>query len=219
MTLIYLAHAAFLIVTSSGQAVVTDPYEYRGFGGALEYDRIVEKADIALVSHDHRDHNAVGDLPGEPTVIRGSGEHRASGLIFTGVESDHDPEGGKQRGKNTIFVFEADSIRVCHLGDLGQPKLRPEQVEALGRVDVLLIPVGGTYTIGPEEATAVVEQLTPRIVIPMHFKTDKTSLPIGPVDDFLKGVKRVERPNGSRLTVTQGSLPEAMTIVVLEPSK
>ena len=215
MVIKFLGHAAFLITTASGAKIVTDPYEPGGFGGAIGYGPLEESADFVVISHDHADHNYVAFVPGNPTVIQGSEDQTHPGLAFRAILAHHDSSRGSQRGENVIRVIEADRLRICHLGDLGHP-LSDRQVAALGPIDVLMIPVGGTFTVDAKAATALVDQLQPRIAIPMHYKTDKLGFDLAPVDDFLAGKPNVRRAGSSELRVSPESLPEETEIMVLE---
>ncbi len=216
MVIKWLGHATFLITTSSGTRLITDPYE-PGAYGAINYRPITEPADIVTVSHDHDDHNYVAGVPGNPTVVRGAGEHVVKDVTLYGIATFHDTSAGKERGTNTVFVIEADGIRVCHLGDLGHV-IDEATAEKMGPVDVLLIPVGGTFTIAAVEATRIVETLNPKLVIPMHFKTARCNLPIVNLDGFIAGKDNVERSGTSAITVEPGSLPATTVIAVLEPA-
>ena len=137
-------------------------------GRRFEYPPIeAEGVDLVLVTHEHLDHNGVSAIGGDPTVLRATaGRHESPIGEVVGVPSEHDPSGGTERGPNTIFVFELDGVRVAHFGDFGQSELRPEQREAIGEVDMLLIPVGGGLTIGASQAAKIVEELEPRWVVP-----------------------------------------------------
>ena len=137
-----------------------------------------------LVTHEHFDHNAVDAISGEPTVLRAPGTHESPIGEIVGIASEHDAVAGTQRGPNTIFRFTFDGLRVAHFGDFGQTALRPEQRSALGEVDVLFLPVGGGPTIGGAEAVAVVHEVRPRLVVPMHYRTDAINF-LEPPDDFL----------------------------------
>jgi len=214
MTTKFLGHATFLITSEDGVRIITDPYEPGGFGGQIGYGPITEEADVVTVSHDHADHNYVRGVPGNPVVVTSAGE--VSGINFEVTESYHDDAQGAQRGSNRIFCFEVDGIRLCHLGDLGH-LLSPEQAASLGRVDVLFVPVGGTFTIDARQATALIKQLHPAVAIPMHFKTPEAGLPIAPVDDFLAGKDNVEVVPGSQITISADDI-EAPRIIVLEPA-
>ena len=217
MNIRFLGHACFLVTASSGTRIVFDPYEPGGFNGAIGYGPIQEPADIVVVTHDHGDHNFVAGVPGGPQVVKGPGVHSAAIILFRGIATKHDPSGGSQRGDNTVFCAEIDDVKLCHLGDLGHV-LTPAQVDEIGAADVLLCPVGGTFTIDAQGATQVVAALKPRITIPMHFKTAKTALPLAPLDDFVRGKKNVKRENASEITVTRETLPQEPRIVVLDPA-
>ena len=208
-------HAAFLITSVTGIRIVTDPYESGAFGNQLSYGKINDQVDIALVSHDHADHNDAKSLAGSPQIVQGARSTTVKGITFKGISTYHDPSKGSERGANTIFTFSVDGIQVCHLGDLGHV-LSAKELAEIGPVDVLLIPVGGYFTIDAKEATRVAEQIRPKVLIPMHFKTRKCALPIAPVEDFLKGKTEPKRPNASEVGFDKGTLPQQMEIVVLE---
>ena len=154
----YLGHSAFLITTADGRKIVTDPYEPGGFGGAIGYGPLDEPADFVTISHQHADHNYVKMVPGSPTVISRAAEETHDGILFRALTTHHDTSRGAQRGANVVRVIEADGIALCHLGDLGHA-LSPEDATALGTLDVLLVPVGGTFTVDAKGATAVVLSL------------------------------------------------------------
>ncbi len=215
MKIKWYGHAAFLITSDQGVKIITDPYESGAYGGQLAYGKIGDQADIVLTSHDHADHNDTKSLPGSPQVVKGSGTMSVKGVSFKGIATYHDPSKGRERGTNTVFTFTVDGIKVCHLGDLGHV-LSEKEVAEIGPVDILLIPVGGYFTIDPKEATRVAEQIKPKVLIPMHFKTEKCGFPIAPVEDFLKGKGNVKRPKSSEATFDRTSLPQTMEIVVLE---
>jgi L-ascorbate metabolism protein UlaG (beta-lactamase superfamily) len=213
MKIKYLAHAAFLITSDVGVRIVTDPYTTTP---NLKHDAIQETADIVTVSHEHGDHNNVSAVRGNPKVLRTGGE--VKGIKIRAIPTAHDDIGGSQRGRNTIFCFEVDGINVCHCGDLGHA-LTDEQAGAIGKVDVLLIPVGGFFTIDAKTATKVGEQLKPKVIIPMHFKTEKMpDFPIAGVDEFIKGKSNVTRSNTSEIELKAGTLPAATQIIVLKQS-
>lgn len=210
MQICWLGHACFRIQRDDGQVLLTDPFD-ESVGYETDFT-----ADVVTVSHDHFDHNAVQLVKGDPEVVKGPGTHKAAGFVITGVASFHDDLGGSQRGSNTIFLIEADRLRLCHLGDLGHA-LSEEQVNQVGQVDVLLVPVGGTYTIDAAGADTVVEQLQPRVVVPMHFRTPAISLPIAGVEDFLEGKQKVRRLEGAYVEVSVNDLPAEREIIVLNP--
>ena len=223
MKIRWLAHSSFLLTADDGTKVLTDPYEPGGFGGNIGHGPFGEAVSIVTVSHEHGDHNYVQGLAGKPTVIhglqlaKGAGEQTIGKVKLKAVLAYHDGKRGSDRGEDAIFAISIDGIAVAHCGDLGHV-LTPDQVKAVGPVDVLLIPVGGFYTIDAAQATQVVEQLEPKMVIPMHVKTDKLNFPIALVDDFLRGKTNVERTGRSEIQVTVASLPTETKIVVLEPS-
>lgn len=217
MKITFLGHAAFLITTGGGVKIVTDPYEPGGFGGTIGYGPLTEPADIVAISHDHADHSFVAMVPGKPIVITGEGDELHQGVSFRSLATYHDRSRGAERGRNIVRVIEADGIAVCHLGDLGD-RLSPDDITALGRVDVALVPVGGTYTIDAQGADDVIAHLRPHIAIPMHYKTPKCGLDLAPVDRFLAGKPRVRRVDGSEIELSRYILPEPTEIVLLEPA-
>ena len=213
MKIKWLGHACFLITSKDGIKIITDPY---AVGGGINYSPIEESADVVLVSHGHADHNNVSAVRGKPEVMRDSGVKTAKGIQFKGVATYHDPSRGKQRGTNTVFCFNLDDIKLCHSGDLGHP-LRSEQVNEIGSVDILFVPVGGFYTIDAGGGSQVCQQLEAKVIIPMHFKTPKCAYPIATVDDFLKNKKGVRRVDSSEIEFKFGELPATTEIVVLKP--
>jgi L-ascorbate metabolism protein UlaG (beta-lactamase superfamily) len=215
MKIKWYGHSAFLITSDQGAKIIIDPYEPGAFGGQLSYGKIKDQVDIVLTSHDHADHNYTKDLPGTPQIVKGSGSKTAKGISMKGISTYHDPSQGSERGANTIFTLKIDNIQLCHLGDLGH-LLSDKELAEIGPVDILLIPVGGFFTIDPKEATRVAEQIKPKILIPMHFKTAKCGFPIAPVEDFLKGKTNTKRPKASEATFDKATLPQQMEIVVLE---
>ncbi len=182
--LTYLGHSAFLI--DNGLKILVDPYS-----PGLGYGEIDLEADLVIISHEHEDHNYCPGRCGQ--VLRGlapSGEWNRQDLDFQGlriynVDSYHDAHDGSRLGKNSIFVLEMPGLRIVHLGDLGH-RLTEEQRAQIGKVDLLIIPVGGYYTLPVEEVLAVIDHLQPRAVIPVHFRTAHNShTPIGSVEEFI----------------------------------
>jgi len=214
MKIRYLGHSAFLITSDKGIRIITDPYEA---GPGLTYGEITESADIVTVSHDHFDHGNAAVVKGNPEVVKKAGRSTARGIEFNGVASYHDEAKGRLRGNNTIFCFEVDGIRVCHLGDLGH-MLDDRQVKEIDSVDILLIPVGGYYTIDARAATQVCNQLKPRVIMPMHYKTEKGIPGIFGVDGFIKGKNNVTRQDLSEVEFKRGELPATSQIMVLKPA-
>lgn len=214
MRLTYFGHSSFLVQTADGVRVILDPYRHGAFNGAVKYAAIGEPADIVVASHDHDDHGACDTIPGKPLVLLHPTAETVGSLTITGVDVAHDEAGGRERGKNTIATLDDGDIRLVHLGDLGHT-LDTATVAALGRVDVLLVPVGGFFTIDHLQAAEVVESLNPRIVVPMHYKTTSVDFPIAAVDPFLATQAKVERNEGSVLEVTRETLPEERVTIVL----
>lgn len=214
MKITWLGHATFLVEAGDGTRIITDPFEAGSYDGAVGYAPITDRADIVTVSHEHADHNAVDAVRGQPVVVRECGDRTVKGIPIQGVGCYHDESRGEDRGRNTIFVMEVDGLRVGHLGDLGHA-LSDDEVKAVGHVDVLMAPVGGYYTIGPEEAKEVAERLAAKVIIPMHYKTDALGFPIQPVDDFLKLMDRVERLNDNTVEISAGDLGDEPKVVVL----
>lgn len=212
MKIKWLGHASFLITAEDGLRIITDPYSV---GGGISYGEIHESADIVTVSHGHYDHNNVAAVKGKPEVLNTLGKKSARGIDFQGIPSYHDESGGRQRGENIIFCFTVDGMKVCHLGDLGhQPD--NSQFSAIDKVDVLLVPVGGYFTIDARGAGMICEKLDPKIVIPMHYRTDKCDLNISGVEDFVKGKKNVRKMDSAEVELKKDQLSGETEIVVLK---
>lgn len=185
MEIRWFGQACFLVKTidelNKEVKIVIDPFS-KEIG--LKVPKL--EADILLVTHSHYDHNNVKDVKEEYFLIEGPGEYESKNVFLKGIASYHDEKEGKERGENTIYLIEAEGIRICHLGDLGQKELAPEQVESIGEVDILMIPVGGIYTIDGKEALKIINQIEPRIIIPMHYSLPKLKIKLDKVDKFLK---------------------------------
>lgn len=183
MTITWFGQSCFRVETKEGSFLI-DPFS-KEIG--LRPPRI--KDDIVLVTHGHYDHNAVGDVGPETLVISSPGEYERKGIAVLGIQSFHDQSGGAERGLNTIYSIKAEDIAVCHMGDIGQQALTEEQVELIGDVDILMIPVGGRYTVGAKEAISIVSQIEPKVIIPMHYKI--AGLEIKELEGVEKFVKEV----------------------------
>ncbi|MBI2288456.1 MAG: MBL fold metallo-hydrolase [Chloroflexi bacterium] len=214
MKIKWLGHATFLTTADDGTKIINDPY---ATSNTIKYGEIKESADIVTVSHGHGDHNNIAAVRGNPRVIKEVGSAEVKGIKFKSITSYHDNTAGSQRGANLIFCFEVDGIRVCHLGDLGH-QLGDKDISGLGKVDILLTPVGGFYTIDAKVATEVSNRLAPRVIIPMHYKNDKCAAPISGVDDFLQGKKGVKKLDASEAEFKAGKLPTTTQIIVLQPA-
>jgi L-ascorbate metabolism protein UlaG (beta-lactamase superfamily) len=212
----WLGHACFLLTSDSGLRIITDPYTPGAFG--LEYAPPAETADIVTVSHDHADHNNVAAVKGNPQIVQGVGSHEAKGIRFKGIATAHDETSGKERGTNTIYCFTLDGINVCHLGDLGHD-LPDQTVADIGDVDVLLIPVGGNFTIDAPIANGICKKLAPKVIIPMHFKNARCpSFPVAGVEDFAQVRQQVKTIPDSEIELKKEQLPSGTETIVLKPA-
>jgi len=176
------------------------------------------EADILLVTHQHSDHNNVKAVSKNPFLIEGPGEYEIKEVFIQGIPAFHDNVSGKERGTNTIYIIEAEGLRICHLGDFGQKELTLEQLEKIGGVDILMLPVGGIYTISAKEAPKIMAQIEPKITIPMHYKIPKLKIKLEEVDNFLKamGIKKIEPL--PKLSIKKKELSEEEArIIVLKP--
>jgi L-ascorbate metabolism protein UlaG (beta-lactamase superfamily) len=197
-------------LSSADATVAIDPFAdlsaLTGRGIQFDYPAIDGlTADLLLVTHEHVDHNGVQLVGGDPLILRSTAGRLESPIgEVTAVASEHDQAAGTERGPNTIFSFELDGLRVCHFGDFGQRELRAEQTAAIGRVELLFVPVGGGPTIGAQDAAAIVDRLAPRWVVPMHYRTPRIGF-LEIADPFLESIARVERMPGADFDT--GGLP------------
>ena len=217
MKIKWYGHASFLFTSDQGTKIIIDPYEPGGFGGAIAYGPIQDEADIVLVTHDHGDHNYVQGLRGKPQVVKGTGSHKVKNMEFKGLAAFHDGRKGSERGPNTIFCFVLDGVKICHLGDLGHV-LSDQEAKQIGPVDVLLMPVGGVYTIDPAQAAQTAQKINPKIIIPMHYKTPHCGFPLAKAEDFTSGKAGVRTNKGSEVEIKKEKLPQAPEIIVLQPA-
>lgn len=215
MKIKYLGHSAFLFISEDETSVLSDPYKHGAYGGGLTYAPIRDHADIVFITHEHEDHNDLTSLPNQPLQIRTGCSAR--GIPFDTIATFHDNEQGAKRGANNVFTFEIDGIHFCHAGDLGHV-LSEDQIKEVGQADILMIPVGGHFTIDPNEATMVMNQLNPKICIPMHFKTDKCGFPIEPAESFLQHQSHLRRSSSSEVVITKSDLPETTSVLYLPPA-
>lgn len=210
----WLGHASFMITADNGTRIITDPYKS---GGDLKYGEVKGPADIVTVSHEHRDHNYTVNIEGNPQILKGVKTVEVKGIKFTGIATFHDEKQGKERGLNTVFCFEVDGVRICHLGDLGH-KLSEREVAEIGKVDVLMTPVGGLWAIDAKVATEVGKQLKAKVIFPMHFRNERCDYPVSTVDDFLTAKKNVVMADSSEIELKAGKLPDETQIIVLKPA-
>ncbi len=211
MTISWLGHSCFRLqdkIGPDGVSVVCDPFDKET---GLKVPNC--EADIVTVSHAHQDHNNVGALRGKPLLIDSAGEYDIKGVYLEGIDSFHDDKEGALRGENIIFRIEIDDISIVHLGDLGTT-LNEAQLEKLSGTDVLLIPVGGKYTIDAKQAVEVIAQIEPRIVIPMHYKVEGLKIDVEPVDKFIRELG-LEPRYEDKLKITRRDLPQEDTELVI----
>lgn len=212
MIITWQGHSCFKLqdkVGTDGITLVTDPY---GKECGLKMPSF--EADIITVSHDHADHNNVSALRGTPFIIDCPGEYDIKDVLIEGIDSFHDEKNGDERGHNTIYRIEIDDISITHLGDLGSA-LTDAQIEKLAGTDILLIPVGGKYTLDAKKAVEVISQIEPRIIIPMHYKTEGLAYDLDPLDKFVKEIGLTPTYE-EKLKISKKDLPqEEMELVVL----
>jgi len=218
MNINWYGQSCFQISSNQGKnnhlSTLIDPFE-ESIG--LQLPRKLE-ADVVLITHNHLDHNNVKAVSGQPFIASGPGEYDVKGIFIQGIPAFHDNVQGKERGRTTIYTIEAEEIKLCHLGDLGQKELTAEQLDKIGDVDILMIPIGGFFTINAQEAIKIMAQIEPKIIIPMHYKIPNLNIKLDGLDKFLKivGVKKIEPL--SKLFIKEKDLPkEEVKIIVLQP--
>ncbi len=171
---------------------------------------------MVLVTHDHYDHNNVKAIKGDPFIIDGPGEYEYQGIRVYGIPSFHDAKEGDERGLNTVYKVIMEDVKLCHMGDIGQNNLDENQIESLGDIDVLMVPVGGKFTVDANGAVEIVNQLQPRVVIPMHYKVKNLDLQLDGVDKFLNEIGHKGEDTQDKFTFKNKDLPdERMDVVVL----
>lgn len=214
MEIKYIGHASFLIKSKTAR-LVTDPFDPQMVG--IKYPKI--EADLVTISHHHQDHDFTSALSGEPLVIDLPGEYEKMGVRIFGYSTFHDKSSGKERGENTIFKIETEGIKVVHCGDLG---LVPDDkfLDMVGEVDILMVPVGGYYTIDAKEAVNLARKIEPAIIIPMHYKTKQHNPQvfekIVPLDDFLKEINQTSEPQ-DKLVIKKEQLADLeMKMMILK---
>ena len=218
MDLTWLGHACFRL-RGRDVTIVTDPYEGEDWG----YTPLATAANLVTISNEHPHHAGLTGVDGRPRVLRGPGEYEIGGALLWGVRTHRRP-GEDTNGatpRNTAFVIQLEELTVCHLGDLADAPLNAEELARLKDADVLLVPVGGHCTINASQAAAVVAQVEPKVIVPMHYATDETRghLPLDDIERFCKELGASEATPRARLTVTAASLPSEPTVVLLERSR
>ncbi|HEX7586573.1 MAG TPA: MBL fold metallo-hydrolase [Patescibacteria group bacterium] len=216
MIISYYGHSCFKITTKPagrGQDEVTiflDPFDK-----SIGLRPPQGQADLVLVSHDHPDHNNVAALKGEPAVINIPGEYSVKGISLVGIPSLHkEPQSGEEKIINTIFILESEDLRICHLGDLGTD-LSEKQLEEINGVDILMIPIGGKYTIDHKMAVELIKKIEPAIVIPMHYKINGSTVDIADEKKFCSEIGNCPKDQPSKINIKKKDLEEKRMEVVL----
>ena len=207
MKLKYFAHACFSLTYDSGAVLVTDPYD-----ASVTYPPCDIPCTAALVSHGHFDHNYTDSLAGEFAVIETAGKHSVAGLEITATPSFHDPEEGALRGSNLIMRIEGEGLSIAHLGDLGHMP-NAQQLAAIEGLDVLMLPIGGTYTITTQQAEELIAAVKPRVAIAMHFRTDDYEINISRPDDFIRDMQAVRMPR--EIEITKESIGKLPPVIIM----
>jgi L-ascorbate metabolism protein UlaG (beta-lactamase superfamily) len=220
MNIFWHGQSCFEIITSPSKnsqiKIVIDPFSEEI---GLKVPKL--EADILLITHNHPDHNnikAVFSTKNSLFLISGPGEYEIKNVFVQGIPSWHDNSQGRERGENTIYTIEAEDLRLCHLGDLGQKELTEEQLEKIAEIDILMIPVGGVFTISAKETLKIMSQIEPKIVIPMHYALPKLKIKLDGLDKFLKSLRIKSIRPENKLSIRKKDLsPEEAKIIVLKP--
>ncbi len=212
MKINYLGHSSFLLESSGGTKIVTDPYGDVG----LVFPRVT--ADGVTVSHAHFDHSNVAAVGGDPVVFDKAGQYQVGDVSLWATECFHDDERGAKRGKNLIFFYEIDGIKICHLGDLGE-NFSKELCQKIRPVDLLLIPVGGNYTIDAFEAKKFIGEIAPKIAVPMHYRVPGLTVDVASPEVFLAQFGHIGKRRGAvMLSRTDFDSLEDLSVLFLERS-
>jgi|SRR3989338_7723924 len=210
MTINWFGQSCFRIEAKEG-SVLVDPFS-KAIG--LKPPKI--KDDVVLITHSHNDHDDLEDMNPEAFLVNTPGEYEKKGIAIRGISSYHDKVEGKERGINIMYVLKAEEMTICHLGDLGQEKLTESQVDEIGDVDILLVPVGGNYTINYKEAIGVISQIEPKIIIPMHYKVKDLKIELDGPEKFVKELGLAPE-KVDKYKISKKLLPlEEMKLVILE---
>jgi L-ascorbate metabolism protein UlaG (beta-lactamase superfamily) len=217
MIITWYGQSCFKIQTrNSGEEVVIfiDPFD-KSIGLRPPFGQ----GDMVLTTHDHPAHNNIKTIKGDPFVIDGPGEYEKKGIEIYGISAFHDSKEGKEKGIVSIFLIKSEDMRVCHLGDLGQKELTDEQLERIGEVDILMVPVGGGSTLSGEQASKIINQIEPKIVVPMHYKVPGLSIKIDGIDGFLKAMGESKIDPQEKITIKKKELPndDETTVIVMKP--
>jgi L-ascorbate metabolism protein UlaG (beta-lactamase superfamily) len=213
MIIKWFGHSCFKITLKNGKSIMIDPFDE-----TVGYEKVDEKADIVLVSHDHYDHSYIKAIQGEYTLINSPGTYKADGVEITGVSMDHDDQQGKLRGKVVVFTIQAEGIRIMHLSDIG---VMPDEgfFANAGKIDILMIPVGGVYTIDAKVALQIMERFSPNITIPMHYMTEVSKIQLKGVHEFARLVGKeydISRLGGSSLEITADNMKKRQRVFIMD---
>jgi len=216
MNIIWHGQSFFEIITKDIEnkelKITIDPFD-KNLG--LKLPKI--EAQILLVTHGHSDHSNKKAINGNPFLIESPGEYEIKGVYVKGIQGFHDDSQGKKKGKVVFYVVETENMKICHLSDIGQKELTSEQIEEIGDVDILMIPVGGVYTIDAKQASNIISQIEPKIVIPMHYQVPKLNLKLNSLDQFLKEIGSQKVGLQKKFKVKASDIPkEIMQVVVFE---
>lgn len=212
MIIQWFGHSYFRVDTKN-KIIAIDPYSESSTG--LKPSRF--KADLLLITHQHEDHNNKSVIMGDPLVLEGPGEIETGGIFIEGIHSFHDKKQGKTRDSNTIYLIKSEGVTFCHLGDLGEKDLKEEALEKVANVDILLVPIGGNYTIDYEEAVSLINQIEPKIIIPMHYALPQLKIKLDPLDKFIKAISK--KPEVlDKLVIRKTQLPKETKLIVLKPN-
>jgi L-ascorbate metabolism protein UlaG (beta-lactamase superfamily) len=210
MKLTWYGHSCFLLTAESGYSILTDPCDQE-----TGYELHDLTCDAVSISHEHHDHNCLAIVAGTPTILRAAGEHLAGEIPVTGYTSYHDDAAGAHRGKNIVFLYQIDGLKLLHLGDLGH-MLSDETVREIGDVDVLLAPIGGVYTINAKTATELADRLHAKVLIPMHYKTPALHFNIEGLEPLLaaNATRRVHHLNANTASLSRETLGDRRLLIL-----
>ena len=207
MKLEWMGHACFQMTALDGTVVITDPYD-----ASVGIDMIPLGADLITMSHEHHDHNETGMIVGEPVIARGPELAAVGSVTSRAIDSYHDDAQGEKRGRNYIRLFDIDGLKVVHMGDQGCMP-REDVIEAIADADVMMIPVGGTYTVDAQGAKEIIEAAKPKCVVPMHVKTKRCPYPIAPVTDFLSLMGMEDASAYDMIEITEDHVPQGVLLM------
>lgn len=209
MKITWLGHSSFIIEGSNGTKIITDPFD-----DSIGYKTYKGNCDIITISHHHFDHDNTKDIQGNPKIIDKTGTYTINDVVIRGLPSFHDSVNGQKRGENIIYVINMEGYTICHLGDLGH-ELPKETIDLIGTpVDVLMIPVGGNFTINGKVASIVAKSINSHIIIPMHYKTPALSFPLQGAESFIMHMKNCEKASDNFISLNKHISEENKVILL-----